>query len=138
MSSAVRLTRRPVIALSLAFALALMHGGIGQAMVCGGMDAMTAMSMGPAALSSSTPAINAVAAGQHHQPVDQPEAMHTSMCVSTPAAVGAGGSKAGPAVIGLIDHRLQSVDRALLPGVRPTGHGPPTPDLVSELCVIRI
>lgn len=145
MSSAVARTRRAVIALSLAFALALMHGGIGPAMACGGMPAMPAMpamSMGLSAISSSMPAVNTQAAGQqaqHHQPADQPTAMHTSMCVSTPAVAAAGGSKAGPAVIGLLDQRLQpSDDRALLPGARPIGHEPPTPDLVSELCVIRI
>lgn len=132
--------RRTLTALVLAFGLALMHGGIGQAMACSGMSQMASMTM-PAAtdLVHGHDASSAVDHTAHHEPGDKPVAAHgDGMCMSTPATASGGDSKAGPSTVaayvlpyatGQPQHKV-TISAA-------TGREPPAPDLISELCVIR-
>jgi hypothetical protein len=141
MASAGPLVRRVVLAVGLVFALAVMHSELGPAMSCAGGPS-TAMAMMPMEHGRSLAATHPMTPGddvQHQQPPGQPASAHgAEMCVSTPAATGAGAPRAGPAAIGIqvVDLPTQAGQPVVL-AVAATGREPPTSDPVSELSVIR-
>lgn len=131
--------RRALIALVLAFGLALMHGGIGQAVACSGMAQMAPEAMPTAdELPHGHDADSVVDHSQHREPGDQPVSSHGSdMCMSTPATASGGDSKAGPSVIALTQAAFIGQPQHTPTICRATGREPPAPDLVSVLCVNR-
>lgn len=131
--------RRTLIALVLAFGLAMMHGGIGQAMACSGMSQMTSIAMPPAAeLPQGHDAESAVDHTKHHEPGDQPVSAHGgAMCASTPAISSGGDTKAGASAVALVPTAFIGQPQHTITVSRATGREPPPPDLVSVLCVNR-
>lgn len=131
--------RRAMVALVLAFGLALMHGGIGQAMACSGMSQMASMAMPTGVqLAQDHEADAAIDHSKHHEPGDKPVAAHAgTMCVSTPAISGGGDTKAGATTALLTPSAFGGQPQHVVTISEATGRQPPPPDLISELCVIR-
>ena len=139
MSSVIAATRRGLVALIAAFGLVLMHGGIGQAVACTGMDAMAEASF----MSHHDMAAEMLHAqgrhAEHHQPADQPNSqLHSAdMCISTPAQTSSGGAGSSPAALVVLSQAAEPVVAHRPTVSRETGRCPPPPDLISELCVNR-
>jgi hypothetical protein len=139
MPSVSGVVRRGLVTTVLAFALVLMHGGIGQAMACAGMDQMATVDAATSNAQAMKPDSSHMVDrhSQHHQPGGRPTAHSAEMCVSTPAGSGAG-SKAGPAVPVTLEHPTLTTSTYVGTVTRASGREPPAPDLVSVLCVNRV
>lgn len=140
MPSVSVVVRRGLVTTVLAFALILMHGGIGQAMACAGMDQRAAME----AATSSAHAMTSDSSNMvdrcspHHQPGGRPAVHSAEMCLSTPAGSGGGGSKAGTVAPVVREHPMPTSPTYVGTITRAGGREPPAPDLVSVLCVNRV
>lgn len=142
--SPARPVLRSLAAAVVAIGLALMHGGVGQAMTCDGLST-SAMSPIPAA----TPSMNGAGSdsgGDHSMAVQvAPKESHPSpvnahvpeMCVATadtPPTQMAGSSAKPTASTGAIHHFID--DRSLNARHR-SGRQPPSSNVVAVLCVNR-
>lgn len=131
--------RRTLIALVVAFGLAMMHGGVGQAMACTGMAGMASQAMPTEAqLADGHDVSSAVDHSQHHEPANPPTSAHASgVCVTTPVMGCGGDSNTGGMAAALTPTSFVGQPQHAVTVSNETGRTPLPPDLVSELCVSR-
>lgn len=131
--------RRTLTALVLAFGLALMHGGVGQAIACTEMSRMASQTMPTEAqLAHGHDARSAVDHAEHHQTANPPTSAHVSgTCVSTPVTCSGGDFKAGAAAPVASPLSFGGQPQHAVTISKATGRTPLPPDLVTDLCVIR-
>ena len=137
MRNRLHLLRRGVLALLVVAALTLMHGGVGQAAVCGPSMLPMPMSM-PGDVAPMSNSGSDEAHDVHHQPADQPIKAHSkNMCVSAAISVGGDGKNAGSGASQAVVDDVVLPLRDLMSVSDRTSWDPPRPDLISELCVVR-